>query len=112
MAVDLPPVGDLAELLGRDVEGLADHVEHVAEDLVAHRHGDAGAGVAHRGAAAQAVGGLEADGPDPVVADLLGDLGADLDWLAVDARPSWRGVLISGRASRRELDVDHRAGDR
>ena len=48
VAVDLPAVGDLAELLGRDVERLADHVEHVAEHHVADRHGDAAAGVAHR----------------------------------------------------------------
>ena len=40
----------------------------------------------------QAVGRLQADGPDAGVADLLGDLGADLDGLAVDRRRPWRGA--------------------
>ena len=58
-----------------DVEGLAEDVEHVAEHGVADRHLHAAAEVAHGGAAAEAVGGLQADGPHPAVADLLGDLG-------------------------------------
>ena len=91
LAVDLPAVVDLVGVELGDVERLADHVEDVAEHAVAHRHGDAEAGVAHRGAAGQAVGRLEADGPDPAVADLLGDLGPDLDVLAVDGRWSSRG---------------------
>ena len=41
-----------SKLVGRRVERLADHVPHVAEHVVADRHGDAVAGVAHRGAAA------------------------------------------------------------
>ena len=46
VAVDVPPVLDALERV--DVEGLADHVEHVAEHGVAHRHLDAVAEVAHR----------------------------------------------------------------
>ena len=44
--------------------------------------------------------GLQADGPDPVVADLLGHLGPDLGAAAVELDwSSTRQVLISGRAS-------------
>ena len=75
-AVDVPVVVDaLGDRLAAGVEGLADHVEHVAEHAVADRHLDAVAEVAHDGAAAQAVGLLQADDPHPVVTDLLGDLG-------------------------------------
>ena len=41
--VDLPAVVDAGELALRDVERLADHVEHVAEHAVADRHRDAAA---------------------------------------------------------------------
>ena len=47
---------DLALVERVDVEGLADHVDHVAEHGVADRHLQAVAGVAHRGAADEAVG--------------------------------------------------------
>jgi hypothetical protein len=46
----------------------------VAQRHVADRHRDRAAGVAHLGAADQAVGGLHRDGADHVVADVLGDL--------------------------------------
>jgi hypothetical protein len=65
--------------------------------IVADRHGDAGTGVAHLGAAGEAVGGLQADGPHPVVADLLGDLGPHLVWACRRRRWSSTGTwLISG----------------
>ena len=66
---------DLADVVG--VEGLAQHVEHVAEHGVADRHPQAVAEVAHLGAPGEAVGRLQADAADPAVADLLGDLGGD-----------------------------------
>ena len=111
VAVDLPVVLDLVGVELGDVERLADHVEHVAEHAVAHRHGDAAAGVAHRGAPGEAVGGLEADGPDAGVADLLGDLGRDLDGLALDGDGHLEGGVDLGEGVGRELDVDDGAGD-
>ena len=84
VAVDLPPVVDVGELRLGDVERLADDVEHVAEHAVADRHRDAVTEVADHGAAAQAVGGLQADGADAAVTDLLGDLGRDRDRLALE----------------------------
>ncbi len=72
-AVDVPPRLDALERV--DVEGLAEHVDHVAEHGVAHRHLQAVAEVAHRRATAEAVGRLQADGPDATLADLLGHLG-------------------------------------
>src|SRR5690606_16202832 len=110
-AVDLPVRVDLRGVELRDVEGLADDVDHVAEHAVAHRHRQAGAGVAHRGAADETVGRLQADGPDAGVADLLGDLGHDLRGLAVDHDvEGQRGVDLGDRV-RRELDVDDRTRD-
>ena len=93
------------------VEGLADHVDHVAEHGVADGHRQAGAGVAHRGAADEAVGRAQADGPHPAVADLLGDLGPDLLGLAVDRDVEGDGGVDAGHGVGRELDVDDRAGD-
>ena len=61
VAVDLPAVLDAGELVGTDVEWLADDVEHVAEHPVADGHRDPSAGVADQLAPAEPVGGLEAD---------------------------------------------------
>jgi hypothetical protein len=71
----------------------------VAEHAVAHRHGEAGAEVAHLGARGQAVGRLEADGPHPAVADLLGDLGPHATCLAVDRDGHLEALLMAGTAS-------------
>ena len=57
-----------------DVERLAEGVPHVAEGHVADGHRDRVAGVDHRGAADEAVGGLHGDRAHHVVADVLGDL--------------------------------------
>ena len=61
LAVDPPALGDL-ELLAASVTSrhVAECVEHVALGDVADRHRDRAAGVAHRGAADQAVGRLHA----------------------------------------------------
>ena len=64
---------------GSSSSGVAPHVPHVAEHLLADRHRDAVAGVAHGGAAGEAVGRLHADRPDAALAELLGDLGEHLD---------------------------------
>ena len=111
VAVDLPAVLDLALVELVDVEGLADDVHHVAEHGVAHRHGEADADVLHRGAAHEAVGGLQADGPHAAVADLLGDLGPHLVGLAVDGDVEAQHRVDLRHGVGRELDVDHGAGD-
>ena len=72
LAVDAPQLaGDLQVGL---VEAVAERVEHVALDLVADRDRDRAAEVGDLLAADQAVGGLHRDGPDQVVAQVLGDL--------------------------------------
>ena len=62
VAVDRPAVGGV-DLVHRRVERLAEHVVDVAEHALAHGHADRRAGVAHRGAAHEAVGGLQGDRP-------------------------------------------------
>ena len=89
VAVDLPPVLDGADVVG--VEGLAEHVEDVAERGVSHRDRQTPTQVPHGRAPVQAVGGLEADAADPALADLLGHLGGDGDLRCPRARgPSRR----------------------
>ena len=63
---------------GSSVEHLADDVEDLALGDVADRNRDRLAGVAHLLAADEAVGGLEGDGADEVVAEVLCDLEGDL----------------------------------
>ena len=60
----------------------------------------------------QAVGGLQADGADAAVADLLGDLGRDRDLLALELGDHLDRDVDLGQARRGELDVDDRSGDR
>ncbi len=107
--VDLPVVLGLADGVG--VEGLAQHVEHVAQHGVAHRHLQAAAQVAHLGAPGQAVGGLEADAADPAVTDLLGHLGHDQLLHALEGHVHLDGAVDLGQGVGRELDVDDRSGD-
>ena len=111
LAVNVPVVVDPGELVGGDVERLAEHVEHVAEDAVTNRHLQAMTEVAHLRAPAQAIGRLHADGPDPVLADLLRDFGDDGDRLAFELDLHLDGAVDLGYAVGRELDVDDRAGD-
>ena len=78
LAVDRPALGDLDLLAGLGVEHLADDVEDPALGDVADGHRDRRAGVAHLLAADEAVGRLQRDGADEVVAEVLGDLEGDL----------------------------------
>ena len=89
LAVDRPR--GLAELEVRSVEGLAPHVEDVAEGLIADRHRDRGAGVANLGAANETVRRRERDGTHLVIAELLGDLAQDRLGLALRPRGRPRG---------------------
>ena len=73
VAVDLPVVGHLTDVVG--VERLADHVEDMAEHVVADGNGDAATGVAHDRAALETVGRLHTDAANATLTDLLGDFG-------------------------------------
>ena len=76
--MDLPPlhVGELgSSLLGVDVEGIAPHIPHMAEHLLADGDGDPLTSVADGRATGQAVGRLHADRPHAALAELLGDFG-------------------------------------
>jgi hypothetical protein len=110
LAVDRPAVGRLDRV---DVERLTDDVEHVAEDGVADGHGDRATGVAHLGAAGQAVGRLHGDRTHAALADLLGHLGDDGHHLGVtaDGEIELEGGVDLGDRPGGELDVDHGAGD-
>ena len=111
LSVDVPVVVDLRQLVGGDVERLPEHVEHVAENAVPDRHLQAVTEVAHLRAPAKTVGGLHADGPHPVVADLLGHLGHDANGLALELDLHLDRMVDLGQGVGRELDVDDRAGD-
>jgi hypothetical protein len=93
------------------VEDLAGDVEHLALGDVADGHRDGAAGVAHLLAADHAVGGLERDGADEVVAEVLRDLERDLGRLVADRDRRLQRVVDVGDRIVRELDVDDRAGD-
>ena len=68
-------------------------------------------GVAHGGAAGEAVGRLHADGPDAALAELLGHLGEHLRHLTGDGDVELEGRVDLGQLAAGELDVDDRAGD-
>ena len=115
LAVDAPALGDLERRL-RHVERLAERVPDVALGDVADGHRDRVAGVAHLGAADEAVGRLHRDGAHHVVADVLGDLegqgavAATLLALA-EVDVDVQRVVELGHRLDGELDVDDRAGD-
>ena len=111
LAVDRPALGDLDLLAGLGVEHLADDVEDLALGDVADGNRDRLAGVAHLLAADQAVGRLQRDGADEVVAEVLGDLEGDLGRLVADRDRRLERVVDVGDRVVRELDVDDGAGD-
>ena len=93
---------------GREVDRLAEHVQHAAERLRTDGHRDRRAGVDRRHAARHAVGRLHRDGAHAVLAEMLLDLGDDVDLL--DAGPpseTMRTRVVDRRQMpARELDVD------
>ncbi len=109
-AVDLPVVLDRTDVVG--VERLADDVEDVSQDGVPDGHGDPAAGLAHDGAAHEAVGRLHAHAADAALTDLLGDFAGHRDGGAVDDDVDLDGVVDLGQRVRRELHVHDRSGDR
>ena len=111
LAVDAPPLLDLEGLALLEVEAVTGRVEHLAQGDVAHRDGDRAAGVAHLGAADQAVGRLQRDGADQAVADVLGDLERQDRGLAGEGHLDLELVVHLRHRVGRELDVDDRADD-
>jgi hypothetical protein len=96
------------------VDGLADDIEHAAEGLLADRDGDGLAGVDGLHPAAQPVGALHRDRPDPVVAEMLLDLGDDEVAVialhregVVDLR---KLTLLEAHVQDRSDDLDYFAG--
>ena len=66
------------------VERVPRHVEHVTQDGIADRDGDAPAQVGDRRSPDQSVGLLEADAAHPALSDLLGDFRRDSVRLTVE----------------------------
>lgn len=111
LAVDRPALGDLDGLAGLEVQDLADHVEDLALGDVADGDRDGLTGVAHLLAADDAVGRLQGDGANEVVAEVLCDLERDLDRLVADRDRGLQRVVDVGDRVVRELDVDNRTVD-
>ena len=106
-----PSVRRWSSVGGIDIERLADHVPHVTKGDVADRNLNAVAGVLHWRTAGQAVGGLERNGPNPALTDLLGHLGHDLGGHTVELDLEGDGVVDLRQCVHGELDVDHRTCD-
>ena len=77
-AVNRPALLRLHRAVGK-IHRLAEHVQHPPQRLGADRHGDRLAEVLGAHAALHAVGRLHRDGADPVLAQVLLDLGNDID---------------------------------
>ena len=109
-AVDVPPVLDALERV--DVEGLAEHVEHVAEHGVADRHLHAVAEVAHRRrrGVRPSVGfrQMARTRPSPIC---WATSARTSDVVALDGDRHLEGGVDLGQGAAGELDVDDRAGD-
>ena len=94
------------------VDRLAEHVQDPAERLRTDRDGDRGAEILGDHAALHAIGRLHRDGADAVLAQVLLDLGDDVDLprllgVCLDAQ----GVVNLRKAARLELDVDDGTND-
>ena len=92
----------------RLVDRLADHIEDAAERLRADRDGDRTAHILHRRAAAETVGGAHGDGAHRVVAEVRLRLQGE-DAAVIPGH--LERVVDLRQHVRRELHVDHRAGD-
>ena len=108
--VDRPALGHL-QARRRNVERLAEHVEHVALGHIANRHLDRRAGVEDLGAADQAVGRLQRDRADHVVTDVLLDLQGQRLGLAAEGDVHVQRVVDLRHLLGGELRVNHRADD-
>ncbi len=89
----------------------ADHVEHPAQGLVAHRHLDGLFGVLDRKSPAQALGDVHGDAADGVVAQVLGHLHHQVVFLVVDGLVGDEQGGEDGGQRALELHVHHRPDD-
>ena len=111
LAVDRPAVGPLVGRAGLTIEHLADDVEDLALCGVSDGDRDRSAGVAHLLAAHEAVSGLESDGANEVVTEVLGDLERDLVRVLANGDRGLERVVDAGDGIVRKLDVNNGAGD-
>jgi hypothetical protein len=109
--VDAPALGDVEGLALLEVEADTGGVEDVPR-VTSPTGTVIGPPVSWTCRAAdQAVGGLQRDGADHVVADVLGDLEVDVLGLAGEFDLGGQQVVLVGHRVGRELDVDDRADD-
>src|SRR5450631_3177201 len=109
--MDSPALAHLELLVALEVEAVAGRVEHVPERDVTDGHRDRASGVPHGRTANDTIGGLQRDGPDHVVADVLGDLEVQTLLLARQLNLDGEQVVHRRHRVRGELDVDDRADD-
>ena len=79
------------------VHRAADHVEHPAQGLGAHRHHDGVAGIFHRHAPHQTVGGIHGDGAHHVVPQMLGHFHHQVVFDVVDGGVGDKQSISDGR---------------
>ena len=89
------------------VDGLAQDVEHPAQDLFAHRHLDGVAGGGHFHAAGQAFAGCQHDAPDGVAAHVLGNFHHPLAAVHSDGQ----GLTDAGQGQFFKGNIHNRARD-
>ncbi len=106
--VNLPPLvcGE-----ARLVEAVTHDIPDVAEGAVAHRRLNTVPGVDHRRASGEAVGRLHGDRSHPVVADLLRNLGGNVNRFTTDVDVEFDLGVDLRQVAGRELHVDDGAGD-
>ena len=92
------------------VHRAAHHVEHPAQAGFTHRHHDLLAGILDGHAAYQTVGDVHGDGPNNIVAQMLGHLDDQIVLLVTDGRVADRQRRVNRRQiALFELHVDDRA---
>ena len=89
------------------VDGLAQQVKHPAQAALAHRDGNGRAGVRGGNPPLKAVGGAHGDGPDHIVAQMLGDLSHN-GGLAIG---NFNGIQQLRQAPLGKADIQHGADD-
>ena len=109
-----PALLDLNLLTGGSVENVTRDVENLALGDVAHGNRNRCSRVAHFLAAHEAVGGLQSDGTNHVVTEVLGNLERQLGRFLADNDVGLQGVVDAWNRVVRELNVNNRtrhAGD-
>ena len=93
-----------------EVHRFTENIEHPAQRLWSHRHGDGGAGIDDVYTALHAVGRRHSHGPNPILAQMLLNLGNDVHGaLAVFGGSGDPQRVVDGRQlSAGEFYVQHR----